>query len=249
MIYVDATVLVIPLIQCIEVSVGCILLYKTSAIELVYLAFCCKPLSLIIILSSNDSELKPQRNACGRKFCNSFIRFNSVFLTSYNYSEPSEEQVDDKSQNVNEENYENEPQDLEELTTKPTRNAASIADNKDTAEKNSETFNSFQFWKSPLPEIDVDSESTELVKTNGNKDQSTSASAIPELRVIDFEKPDEVLYLSKQLSETMSDFDIEEEISLNSSETLAEHSIRDHERILAQVSLQFLATLEFQQVL
>lgn len=108
----------------------------------------------------------------------------------------------------------------------------------EAAGRNSESsFNSFQFWKNPLPEIEVYAELLDSREaTHKNEQGSYASSLIPELRVTDIERPDEVLYLSKQLSETTLDFDIEEEVSLNSSETLAENSMQDHERILAQVS-------------
>ena len=104
-------------------------------------------------------------------------------------------------------------------------------DTNETIDENSETFNSFQYWKNPLPSINIDSELKEL--TEDNTIVGYSASEIPEVRVTDVEKADEILYLPKEVSETMSDF--EEEISLNSSETLAENSIQDHEKILSQV--------------
>lgn len=104
-------------------------------------------------------------------------------------------------------------------------------DTNETIDENIETFNSFQYWKNPLPLINIDSELKEW--TEDDKGVGSSSSGIPELRVTDVEKPDEVFYLSKEVSETMSD--VEEEISLNSSETLAENSIQDHEKILSQV--------------
>ena len=108
----------------------------------------------------------------------------------------------------------------------------------ENVDEHSETFNLFQYWKNPLPLIDIDSDLTGWDQQDGIGTEGCSASGIPEVRVTDSEKPDEVLYFSKELNETMSDF--EEEISLNSSETLAENSIQDHERILAQVCILIL---------
>ena len=106
-------------------------------------------------------------------------------------------------------------------------------DKGENEDKHIEIFNSFQYWRNPPPSVDIVAELEEWGETAISKDQESSSSGLPEVRVIDVEKPDEVLYFSKQLSETTSDF--EEEISLNSSETLAEHSIQDQSRILSQV--------------
>ena len=109
----------------------------------------------------------------------------------------------------------------------------SIDDTDDTEDKQIETFNSFQYWRNPPPSVDIVAELDEKEETAISKVPEPSPAGLPEVRVIDVEKPDEVLYFSKQLSETTSDF--EEEISLNSSETLAENSIQDQSRILSQV--------------
>ena len=105
----------------------------------------------------------------------------------------------------------------------------------DTGDDNDEVFNSFQFWKSPLPEIEIDYGIATSPDQSRNDVKHQRQASVPEVQVTDTEKPDEVIYLSKQLSETF-DFDIEEENSLNSSETLAENSLQEREYIHAQVS-------------
>ena len=105
----------------------------------------------------------------------------------------------------------------------------------DTGDDNDEVFNSFQFWKSPLPEIEIDYDIASSTDQSRNDVKHQRQANVPEVQVTDTEKPDEVIYLSKQLSETF-DFDIEGENSLNSSETLAENSLQERECIQAQVS-------------
>ena len=143
--------------------------------------------------------------------------------------DPSLPSNDEELHNVPEEGSVSEQQLPAELTSEP---SPDNSENSEKLAKNDETFNSFQYWKSPLPEIDIDSELKEWSGANGSRGDVSAASGLPEVRVTNAESTEEVFYLS--IMETMSDF--EKELILNSSETRAENSMQNHERILTQVS-------------
>ncbi|XP_065064452.1 serine/threonine-protein phosphatase 4 regulatory subunit 1-like isoform X2 [Rhopilema esculentum] len=145
--------------------------------------------------------------------------------TTEESSEPTEK-IDDESPI--------DSQASEDLSGNPSLNSKSAEDRlASDSNQESELYNSFLYWKSPVAEIVFDSEFLSLDETNSSKAHEIKPS-LPELRVTDADKPTGVVNLSKQLSETMSDFDIEEEVSLNSSETLHESAMQDHQRLCSQ---------------
>eukprot|EP00795_Rhopilema_esculentum_P001158 gene1158-15512_t len=147
--------------------------------------------------------------------------------TTEESSEPTEK-IDDESPI--------DSQASEDLSGNPSLNSKSAEDRlASDSNQESELYNSFLYWKSPVAEIVFDSEFLSLDETNSSKAHEIKPS-LPELRVTDADKPTGVVNLSKQLSETMSDFDIEEEVSLNSSETLHESAMQDHQRLCSQAN-------------
>ena len=123
----------------------------------------------------------------------------------------------------------------EDLSENPSLDSKSAEDRLvSDSNQESELYNSFLYWKNPVAEIVFDSELLSLDETNSSKEHETKPS-VPELRITDADRPTGVVNLSKQLSETMSDFDIEEEVSLNSSEALHESAMQDHQRLCSQV--------------
>ena len=84
-------------------------------------------------------------------------------------------------------------------------------------------FNSFLYWKTPLPDVDL---SSDVLVENLSSDSSNqnelspikNDATAPALHITDHDRSGEVALLAKQLSQTsFSDMDLEEEINLNSN--------------------------------